>query len=115
VRPLYQPTPQFGTIAMTRIVRTITALLICASTCFGEEAIDYDKAIADYDEAIRLDPADAAGYRNRAAAWLGKFDHRLLTGKRHPHPGEASHLTANLGISTPFNRRPSSVLSDLRL
>ena len=33
---------------------------------------DYDKAIAAYDEAIRLNPRLAAAYTDRARAWLGK-------------------------------------------
>lgn len=33
---------------------------------------DYGKAIADFDEAIRLDPTNASHYNNRAAARLGK-------------------------------------------
>ena len=31
---------------------------------------DYDKAISDATEAIRLDPADAFAYSNRSVAWL---------------------------------------------
>ena len=33
---------------------------------------ELDKAIADLDEAIRLDPKDAMAYTNRGAAWLKK-------------------------------------------
>jgi lipoprotein NlpI len=36
---------------------------------------DYDRAIADYDEAIRLDPHDALAYYNRGVAWHGKHDY----------------------------------------
>ncbi len=35
---------------------------------------DYDRAIADYDQAIRLDPQLAAAYYNRAAAYQDKGD-----------------------------------------
>jgi lipoprotein NlpI/predicted aspartyl protease len=35
---------------------------------------EYDKAIADYDEAIRLNPQDALTYGNRGYSWYGKGD-----------------------------------------
>src|SRR5215471_3757640 len=35
---------------------------------------DNDRAIADYDQAIRLDPKNAASYANRGGAYLGKGD-----------------------------------------
>ena len=35
----------------------------------GRAKGEYDKAIADFDEAIRLDPKDAVAYRNRGDAW----------------------------------------------
>jgi tetratricopeptide (TPR) repeat protein len=35
---------------------------------------DYDRAIADYDEAIRLDPKVAAAFYNRAIAYKAKGD-----------------------------------------
>ena len=34
----------------------------------------YDKAIADYDEAIRLNPNDASAYYERGQAWHSKDD-----------------------------------------
>ncbi len=36
---------------------------------------DYDKAIADYNEAIRLDPKNAAAYTSRAFAWSQKNEY----------------------------------------
>jgi lipoprotein NlpI len=38
------------------------------------ESCDNDKAIADYDEAIRLDPKNAPAFVDRSIAWLGKGD-----------------------------------------
>ena len=37
---------------------------------------EYDKAIADYDEAIKLDPKNALAYSNRGDAWRmkGEYD-----------------------------------------
>jgi tetratricopeptide (TPR) repeat protein len=35
---------------------------------------DYDRAIADFDAAIRLDPASAAAFNNRGGAWYAKGD-----------------------------------------
>ena len=39
-----------------------------------EEKEEYDKAIADFDEAIRLDPKDAEAYNDRGEAWYAKDD-----------------------------------------
>ena len=36
---------------------------------------EYDKAIADYDEAIRLDPKYAMAYNNRGLAWYAKQEY----------------------------------------
>jgi tetratricopeptide (TPR) repeat protein len=36
---------------------------------------EYDKAIADYDEAIRLDPKYAIAFNNRGSAWLIKKEY----------------------------------------
>ena len=36
---------------------------------------DHDRAIADYTEAIRLDPKYACAYNNRGLAWRAKGDH----------------------------------------
>ena len=35
---------------------------------------DYDRAIADYTQAIRLDPNDAWAYNNRGSAYYNKGD-----------------------------------------
>jgi tetratricopeptide (TPR) repeat protein len=37
--------------------------------------VPYDRAIADYSEAIRLDPKYAAAYKSRAVAWFAKGDY----------------------------------------
>jgi tetratricopeptide (TPR) repeat protein len=36
---------------------------------------DYDRAIADCDQAIRLNPNDALAFQNRGCAWNGKRDY----------------------------------------
>jgi tetratricopeptide (TPR) repeat protein len=36
---------------------------------------EYDKAIADFDQAIRLDPKDAYAYHNRGLAWSDKKEY----------------------------------------
>jgi tetratricopeptide (TPR) repeat protein len=36
---------------------------------------EYDKAIKDFDEAVRLDPTDASSFHNRGVAWSGKGEH----------------------------------------
>jgi tetratricopeptide (TPR) repeat protein len=42
--------------------------------CWSKKG-DLEKAIADYGEAIRLDPKDALTYANRADAWFRKSDY----------------------------------------
>jgi tetratricopeptide (TPR) repeat protein len=36
---------------------------------------DYDKALADYDAAVRLDPQDAVAYNNRGGIWQKKGEY----------------------------------------
>jgi tetratricopeptide (TPR) repeat protein len=36
---------------------------------------DYDSAIADYDQAVKLDPNDAAAYINRGKVYFEKGDY----------------------------------------
>jgi tetratricopeptide (TPR) repeat protein len=36
---------------------------------------DYDRALADLDEAIRLDPNDASSHNGRGAVWLAKREY----------------------------------------
>ena len=36
---------------------------------------EYDTAIADYDDAIRLNPKDALAYNNRGSAWNAKTEY----------------------------------------
>lgn len=40
-----------------------------------KEKKEYDKAIADYDEAIRLEPKHAVHYHNRGAMWSARQQH----------------------------------------
>ena len=41
----------------------------------GRAKGEYDRAIADYTEAIRLDPKHAAAFNNRGLAWTAKGEH----------------------------------------
>ena len=36
---------------------------------------EYDKALTDYSEAIRLDPASAWAYKNRGSVWMAKSEY----------------------------------------
>jgi tetratricopeptide (TPR) repeat protein len=69
----------------------IAAMLTCATCAFGQDQmdasayndrgnarrgiLDVDGAIADFSEAIRLNPRFAAAYTNRAFAWLNKREY----------------------------------------
>ncbi len=54
---------------------------------------DYDEAIADYDEAIKLAPKDARGYNNRGTVYRDK--------------GDADRAMADFGAAIKINRRYS--------
>jgi tetratricopeptide (TPR) repeat protein len=52
-----------------------------------DDQLKFDKAISDYNEAIRLDPSDAAAYDNRGVAYsragdYNKADADFATAKR---------------------------------
>jgi tetratricopeptide (TPR) repeat protein len=65
----------FGSIAMTRIVGIVAAFVLCASMCLGQEVVDYDKMIAECDEAIRRDSKDAKAFAIRGFAWSSKNEY----------------------------------------
>ena len=50
-----------------------------AAVTFGADRREYDKAIADYGEAIRLDPQDASVFEDRGTAWYlaGRHDNAI--------------------------------------
>ena len=52
---------------------------------------EYDKAIADYTEAIRLDPKSPKAYYNRAAA----YDRKGRSKRQSPISTRQSHSTQN--------------------
>ena len=45
-----------------------------AAALYGNKG-DQDRAIADYDQAIRLDPGLAHAYANRGSAYTDKMDY----------------------------------------
>jgi tetratricopeptide (TPR) repeat protein len=58
------------------------------------EKKEYDKAIQDFDEAIRLDPKDSFAFSYRGIAWYSKeeydkaiqdFDEAIRLGPKYPH------------------------------
>jgi len=57
-------------------MKKLTALVICAciaiSAAFSKE--DYDMAMADYNQAIRLKPQDPDAYQLRGMAYFQKKD-----------------------------------------
>jgi len=71
-------------------MRKLTALLICAciavSAAFGKE--DCDKAMADYNQQIRIDPDIIYTHNNRAYTYLinGEYDRgaRRVSGTKIP-------------------------------
>ena len=54
------------------ILNTVSAMnYFIGNTPEGE----YDRALRDHDEAIRLDPKDASAYNNRGTSWRSRGDH----------------------------------------
>ncbi len=56
------------------IPRAASSYFADRAGAYWQEKGDFARAIADYDEAIRLDPNDASAHRNRGAAWSEKHD-----------------------------------------
>ena len=52
---------------------------------------DYDRAIADYDEAIRLDPKAALAYNNRGDAWHTKAPCPCALRLRRGDPAQSAY------------------------
>jgi len=79
---------------------------------------DYDKAIADCDEAIRLDPQLAAAYNNRGSAYLWKRDYDKaiadcdLAIRLNPKDARAH---TNRGIAYLFKRDYDKAIADCDL
>ncbi|MGZ3412712.1 MAG: tetratricopeptide repeat protein, partial [Isosphaeraceae bacterium] len=59
---------------------------------------EYDKAIADYDEAIRIDPKHARAYNNRGLAWYARGDY----GKAIADHTEAARLDSKYAIAPTY-------------
>jgi len=55
--------------------RTPTAALYAIRGKIWEEKHEYDKAIADFDESIRLDPLQSTYFRRRGKVWCDKKDY----------------------------------------
>ena len=66
--------------------------------------VGYDKAIADYGEAIRLDPKYAAAYNNRGIAWSAKSEYDMAIADY----GEAIRLDPGLALAVLQPRRHST-------
>ena len=59
-----------------------------------EQKKDYEKALADYSEAIRLEPGSVEGHNNRAWIWATCPDAKYRDGKRAVESGpRACELT----------------------
>ena len=63
---------------------------------------EYDKAIADYNEAIRLDPKDAVAYFNRGDAWVRQEGVRQ--GDRRLQRGHPARSQGRRGLRQPRHR-----------
>ena len=65
----------------------------------GRHKKDYDKAIADYNEAIRLDPMYAPAYNNRGNAW--REQERLRQGDRRLQRGDPARSGVRTRLQQP--------------
>ena len=65
-----------------------------------EQKGDYDRAIADYNESIRLDPIYALAYRNRASLYIKKGDYNRAMADLN----EAIRLDPNHAVSSLYAR-----------
>ena len=71
-----RPRPRYS-----RLQRSAPAPIRKAAKAYNNRGVayykkgDYDRAIADYNEALRLDPKDASAYNNRGSAYAGEGDH----------------------------------------
>jgi tetratricopeptide (TPR) repeat protein len=81
-------------------VNTAQELAESAMTAFGRK--DYDKAIADYTQAIRIDPKFATAYSNRGSAYgmKGDYDKAIadFTKAMELNPG-IMYLYSNRGVA----------------
>jgi tetratricopeptide (TPR) repeat protein len=88
---------------MKKILVFLAVALMTATAAFAQSGTeDYDKQIAEYTQAISLNPDDAEAYNNRGKAYEKKEDYdRAIAdynkaSKLDPHGAQGSQTNYNL-------------------
>jgi tetratricopeptide (TPR) repeat protein len=83
-------------------------LLVDRGSAWGSRG-DLDRAIADYNQAIRLDPKDTKAYYNRSMAWEKKRSLQAALADFEMHlqlaPSDPDGLTAVKRVSKELSAR----------
>ena len=74
--------------------------------CSGVTGRDYDKALRDYDEAIRLDPQNASSHRGRGLVWHSKNEYdKAIADFDEADPARPKSALAFIGRGTSLGKQ----------
>jgi tetratricopeptide (TPR) repeat protein len=106
--PTLRPLRNYSPVPLSAAAAAYAAVFRDSGTAYAEKG-DQDHAIADFNEAIRLNPEDAAAFSGRGAAYEAKGDLVRAAADRDT----ALHLEQRIPNPFPHEDRPESkALSD---